>query len=61
MRFLQEEKAGKKSIRRRINQLVEVQQIREGVYEKYHIFQGRMKIFLIKWLKNKTFKLEIGF
>ena len=38
MNFLQEKDVDPNSIQRRINQLVEVKQIREGVLNKSHIF-----------------------
>ena len=43
MKFLQEQDTESNPIQRRINQLVEVQKIREQVVDKAHIFQDRVK------------------
>ena len=43
MKFLQEQDTQSNSIQRRINQLVEVQQIKDQVVDKAHIFQDRVK------------------
>lgn len=45
MKILQEKEAEPKPMQRRINQLVDVQQIREGILDKTQIFQNKMKIF----------------
>ena len=42
-KFLQEQDVESNSMQRRINQLVEVRQIREGVFDKNQIFQDKMK------------------
>ena len=44
MKFLQEQGTESNPIQRRINQLVEVQQIREHVVGKAQIFQDKVKI-----------------
>ena len=43
MKFLQEQGIESNPIQRRINQLVKVQQVREGVFGKAQVFQDKMK------------------
>ena len=55
---LQEEEVETNSIQRRINQLVEVKQIREGAYEKSQILQDRMKMIFDKKVKEEYFQVH---
>lgn len=57
MKFLQEQEAEPNSMQRRINQLVEVQQIREGIMDKTQIFQEKMKNLFDKRVKIDDFQL----
>ena len=57
MEFLQEEEGEPNAIQRIINQLVEVQQVREGVYDKSHIYQDKMKIIFVKKVKGDDFQV----
>ena len=42
-KFIKEQDVESNPMQRRVNQLVEVQQIREGVFDKTHIFQDKIK------------------
>lgn len=55
-KFLQEQEVELNPIQRRINQLVEVQQTREGVLDKSPIFQDRMKKIFDKRAKPDDFQ-----
>ena len=57
MKFLQEQETESNSMQRRINQLVEVQQVREGVLDKTHIFQDKIKKVFDKKVKSDDFQL----
>ena len=56
MKFLQEQDIESNPIKIRINQLVEVHQVREGVLHKAHIFQGKMKKFFDRRAKPVDFQ-----
>jgi hypothetical protein len=55
MKFLQEQEVEQESMQRRISQLVEVQQIKEGILDKTQIFQDKMKNFFDKRVKIDDF------
>ena len=65
MNFLQEQVTESNPIQRRINQLVEVQQIREEVFGKAHIFKDKVKKKIDRkanpndfWQGNLVFKWD---
>ena len=55
MKFLQEQETKSNSMQRRINQLVEVQQVREGDLDKALIFQDKMKKVFDRKVKSHDF------
>ena len=57
MKFLQEQEAKLEPMQRRINQLVEVQQVREGILDKTQIFYDKMKKIFDKRVKVDDFQL----
>ena len=57
MKFLQEQEAEPDSMQRRISQLVEVQQIKEGILDKTQNFQDKMKKIFDKRVKIDDFQL----
>ena len=44
-------------MQRRINQLVEVQQVKEGILDQTQIFQNKMKKIFDKRVKDENFQL----
>ena len=44
MKYLQEEEANTNAIQRRINQLIEIKQVRDGVCDKFQIMQVLMRV-----------------
>ena len=56
MKFLQDQDVEQNLIQRRVNQLVEVQQIREGVLDKAQIFQDKMKKIFDRRAKPDDFQ-----
>ena len=56
LKFLQEQDTQSNPIQRRINQLVEVQQIREEVFNKAHIFQDKAIFFFDRNTKPNDFQ-----
>ena len=57
MKFLQEQEAEPKPMQSKINQLVEMQQVREGILDKTQIFQSKMKNIFDKRVKDDDFQL----
>ena len=60
-KFMQEKDVESNLIQRRINQLVKVQQIRVGVFDKAHFFKTGLRIFLIKTLRWMILSLVTWF
>ena len=56
MKFLQEQGTESNPLQRRINQLVEVQQVREEVFGKAQIFQDKVKRIFDKKAKPNDFQ-----
>ena len=57
MKFIQEKEAEPEPMQQRINRLVEVKQAREGILDKTHIFQNKMKKIFDKRVKADDFQL----
>ena len=57
MKYLQEQETESNDIQRRINQLIEVHQIREKVYDRSQLMQRRMKNIFDRKVKTDDFQL----
>ena len=57
MKYLQEKEFEPNAIQRRINQLIEVHQVRENVYDRSQLIQRRMKRIFDRKVKTDDFQL----
>ena len=57
MKYLQEQESEPNDIQRRINQLIEVQQMRENVYNRSQLMQDKMKKIFDRKVKIDDFQL----
>ena len=57
MKYLQEHESEPNSIQRRINQLIEVQQMRENVYDRSQLVYDNMKKIFDRKVKADDFQL----
>ena len=57
MKYIQEDEAEPNPTQRRINQLVEIQQIREGLCDKAQEYQDKVKQVFDKRAKSDSFNL----
>ena len=55
MKFLQDQEEDPNPIHNRINHLIEVHEMRNNVYQKYHTFQERMKNIFDRKVKEDDF------
>ena len=57
MKYIQEDESGPKPTQGRINQLVEVHQLREGLCDKVQTYQEKVKQVFDKRAKSNIFNL----
>ena len=57
MNYLQEQETEPNVIQRRINQLIEVHQVRENVYDRSQLMQSKMKRIIDRKVKTDDFQL----
>ena len=57
MKYLQEQESEQNSIQRRMNQLIEVQQVKESVYDRSQLIQDIMKKIFDRKIKAYDFQL----
>ena len=57
MKYLQEQESEPNVIQRRINQLIEVQQMRENIYDRSQLMQDKMKKTFHRKVKVDDFQL----
>ena len=57
MKYLQEQESEPNVIQRRINQLIYIHKIRENVYDRSQLMQGKMKKIFDRKVKDDDFQL----